>query len=160
MKRCADILISEAIKNPNLTESEKKCIISLTSDFNHLMKKEWAAEVSSYCEKSRRKSKVSKEDVLPDPDDMRIFCAFLDEKCASAIIKLQDIQSRKHYEKLAKIVIAYIIILNRRRPGEVVHITLENYKTIDINDKYGMFDETSLTEEDFQRFINILHCCK
>lgn len=148
LKRCADIVISDAIKNPDLTESEKKNIISLVHDFSHLMKKEWAAEVSSHCEKSRRKSKVSKEDVLPDPDDIRTFCAFLIDKSITALKRIQTIKNAKHYEKLAKILIAYIITLNRRRPGEVVQITLDNYKTLDVNKDYGLLEQTALTDEE------------
>lgn len=50
-------------------------------------------------------------------------------------------------EKFAKILIAYIITLNRRRPGEVVQITVENYKTTDVNNDYGLLDQTALTDE-------------
>lgn len=43
---------------------------------------------------------------------------------------------------------AYIITLNRRRPGEIVQITVENYKTIDVINDYGLLDQTALTDEE------------
>lgn len=43
---------------------------------------------------------------------------------------------------------AYIITLNRHRPGEVVQITVYNYKTTDVNNDYGLLDQTALTNEE------------
>lgn len=148
LKSCADIICSEAIKNPSLSSDEKKQILCQISDFHHLMRKDWANEVSANCEKSRRKQKVLKEDILPDPEDIRLFSKFLNDLCISEIKHLKSVPDEKNYENLAKTIISYIITLNRRRPGEVVDITLDNYKTVDINNDYGLLDETVLTDEE------------
>lgn len=113
-------------------------------DFLHLMQKEWKIEISSNAEKSRKKKNVSKEDILPDSEDIIVVCSILSNICEKLIVKLKQEPSADEYIKLSKILIAHIIILSRRRPGEVVRASLHHYSSVDKNDEMAALKESIL----------------
>ncbi|RZF42435.1 hypothetical protein LSTR_LSTR015536 [Laodelphax striatellus] len=147
LKKCCEIVRSQTIKNPNLNQIQKNEIIVSLDGFDHLMKKEWSYEVSAIAEQSRKKRKVNKEDVLPDSEDIHNFWQFLEQQSISAVANLKSHVTAKNYDRLAKIVISQIIVLNRRRPGEIHTATLENYALLNSHENVGQEDETTLTEE-------------
>lgn len=63
--------------------------------------------------------------------------------------------SPKNHDVLAKILIALIITLNRHRPGEVILATMNNYSKVDVNDDFGLLDESTLTLEEKKNCKNL-----
>jgi hypothetical protein len=127
LKTCSDILRCNVVKDPLLVTPQKVSKSKVIDDFLYLMKSEWQFEIGSNAEKSRRKAKVVKPDILPDSDDITMAFNQLSNRCNESIDKLKKYPSHKHYNDLAKICIAQIIILNRRRPGEVTRALLDQY---------------------------------
>lgn len=148
LKGCANIIKSDAIKDVSLTREQKTEIMCEMNDFLHLMQKDWATEVSSNSEKSRKRMRVLKPDLLPDPDDIRKFSAYIHGLCPLYMRSLEHIPTVSNYEALAKLIIVHIITLNRRRPNETVQITLDAYlSTLNKRTDYGEDTQTLLTEE-------------
>lgn len=73
LKACADIIRSSTVKNGELMTPEKSHSCEVVDEFLQLMKSEWKIEISSKAEKSRKRKKVSKADVLPDSDDIVLW---------------------------------------------------------------------------------------
>lgn len=148
LKSCANIIKSEAIKDKSLTDEAKSEIINRSDKFLFLMDKDWATEVGSISEKSRKQMRVVKKDLLPDPDDIRKFSEYLNKMCPHYISRLNEIPTKGNYESLAKLIIAHIITLNRRRPNETVEITLDAYQTtLNKGLSYGYDLQSVLSEE-------------
>lgn len=146
MKTCADIVVSNLVKDPNLLTPQKENPKKKMDDFLHLMTKEWKIEISSNAEKSRKKKNVGKEDILPDSEDIILVCSILSNMCEELIVRLKQEPSADDYIKLSKMLIAHIIILSRRRPGEVVRASLQHYSTVDKNDEMAALKESILND--------------
>ena len=65
--------------------------------------------------------------------------------------------TKKIFEDLNKDLIAHIIILSRRRPGEVVQATLENYSQVADNDEIAAVKENILTELVLSYMLSLIH---
>lgn len=151
LKRCASLVQTCTIQNPSLTREEKNSTMSEMNDFLHLMEREWASEVSTNSENSRKRMRVMKEDVLPDPDDIATLSQYIHDRCPVYVDALKQMPTVDNYERLAKLIIAHIITFNRRRPNETVEITLETYRsTLDKRTEYGKDVENVLTEEELR----------
>lgn len=148
LKACADIIRSSIVKNYEIRTPDKQRSCKIIDEFLQLMRTEWKIEISSNAEKSRKRQKVSKADVLPDSSDIVLVCTKLSESYTSLIKKLELKPSPVSYDNLAKTVIAHLIILNRRRPGEVVRARLHHYTTIYDNEKVNSLNNMVLTEEE------------
>ena len=151
LKRCANIMKSDTIKDEFMDKRSKKEIIRSVEYFLHLMDKEWATEVSSNSEKSRRRMKVIKEDLLPHPEDIGRFARYIDGLCDEYMEALKQLPNVAHYEDLAKVIICHMIVLCRRRPTETVETTMEFYhKTLNKNTHYGEDRQTVITEQEME----------
>jgi hypothetical protein len=148
LKKCASIVKSNTIKDKSLTQEQKKEVTASIDDFLFLMDKDWATEVGTNSEKSRKKLKVTKKDLLPDPEDIRKMSKYINDMCPLLIERLKQLPTVNNYETLAKLIIVHIIILNRRRPNETVEITLETYQsTLNKRVSYGQELQSILSEE-------------
>ncbi|XP_054272900.1 uncharacterized protein LOC128993164 [Macrosteles quadrilineatus] len=151
LKSCANIVKSDAIKDPVLTDRQKVEIIDRADKFLFLIEKDWATEVGSISEKSRKQLRVVKENLLPDEVDIVTFSEYLAKLCPHYTQRLKEIPTVGNYEKLAKLVIAHIITLNRRRPNETVEIPLEAYQTtLNREVSYGHDVQSVVSEEEFK----------
>lgn len=145
LKRCANILKSEAIKSEMLNREATTDVVYRLNNFLHLMEKDWGTQVGAVSEISRRRQKVVKKDLLPDPDDIRKFNRYIHELCPKYVSDLQAVPTTKNYERLAKLIIVHIITLNRRRPNETVEITTEEYRsTLEKRTDYGDDDSQNV----------------
>lgn len=153
LKRCANIMKSETLKSDTLTRAEKFELGCEIDDFLHLMDKDWATEVGTISEKSRKKKLATRDDKIPECDDIRTFHQYIDKLCPGYVTGLRLVPTVKNYEKLAKLVIAFIISFNRRRPNETVEITIEAYRsTLNKRTNYGEGDvgDDVLTKEELE----------
>lgn len=151
LKRCAYILKTEAIKSESLNREEITEIVYQMNNFLHLMEKDWGTQVGTVSEMSRRRRRVVKQDLLPDPDDIRMFSKYINALCPQYVKELEIVPTVKNYERLAKIIIAHIITLNRRRPNETVEITTEEYRTtLDERIDYGEDSQGCVTVEELE----------
>lgn len=148
LKSCAEIKKSLAVKDNSYLTPEKNKIRKSVDDFLHLMATEWKIEVSSNAEKTRKKKKVEKIDILPNDDDIRLFCSSLSTGYGSLVENLCKNPSPANYEALAKDLIAHIIVLSRRRPGEVVNAKMVHYEAVLQNDTITQMKEYVLTDEE------------
>lgn len=71
---------------------------------------------------------------MPSDDDIHLFCSSLSNGYSSLVEKLCRNPSPSNYEALAENLIAHIIVLNRRRPGEVVNAKMVHYECVLKND--------------------------
>lgn len=150
LKSCADILKSLTVKDNYLISPEKSKIKKSVDDFLHLMATEWKIEINSNAEKTRKKKRVEKIDILPSDDDIRLLCSSLSTGYSSLVEKLCKNPSPTNYEALAKDLIAHIIVLSRRRPGEVVNAKMIHYEAVIQNDAISKTKEYVLTDEERQ----------
>lgn len=151
LKRCANILKSDAIKSETMSRESITETVYQLNNFLHLMEKDWNANVGAISEISRRRRKVVKRDLLPDPDDIRTFSQYIHELCPRYVFELENVPTVKNYERLAKLIISHIITLNRRRPNETVEILTAEYReTLDIRTDYGADSQNVVTAEEME----------
>lgn len=151
LKSCANIVLSDTIKDDSLSREKKGEIMSQMNDFLHLMNKDWATEVSANSENSRKRMKVMKDDLLPEPEDIRTFSSYIHTLCPVYVSALKSFPNDNNYEKLAKLIIGHIITLNRRRPNETAEIPIEAYRsTLNRRSDYGYDVQNVLTEEELR----------
>lgn len=130
LKQCCDIAEFNLLKNcDNLVLDEQQrniqhSIINLRS----IIDKQWSYEVSTNASKEMYQKKWNKPAYLPLTSDIMLFRNHLidiQNQCVKAL-KI-DFNNLKAYKELQESILAQLILLNRRRSGEVQRIFLETY---------------------------------
>ncbi|CAH0392007.1 unnamed protein product [Bemisia tabaci] len=100
-----------------------------------LFSNRWAFNVSSNAEKSKKRRDASKSQIIADNNDVKLFTEYLEDQLLHHYSELQLGQDLfPNFEKLCKILIALIIIYNRRRAGEAARIELHYYVNRDLRE--------------------------
>ncbi|CAH2979423.1 unnamed protein product [Chilo suppressalis] len=123
---CVDILYTQSIMSSEST-AFKELYKKKLDDFKQLVTINWQWEVSSNAEKTKKRRHMIKENVLPLEDDIRTVM--------ETIVKLEGKYARKlkidcnviNYESLCTVTIAHIIMLDRKRAGDVAEAELTFY---------------------------------
>lgn len=90
--------------------------------------KQWSYEVSTNASKEMYQKKLNKPAYLPLNSDIMLIRNHLiniQNECMKALKK--DFNNLKGYKELQESILAQLILLNRRRSGEVQRIFLETY---------------------------------
>lgn len=120
LKRCAEIKMSEAIKNNDELMKNK------ASSFLELVEINWKYLITRQALTTLSDRRYNKPDVLPVAADVKKFNTYLNDEIQYHFAELElGIQSS--FRPLSELTLVSIILFNRRRSGEVQRITLKNY---------------------------------
>ncbi|KAG6455752.1 hypothetical protein O3G_MSEX009375 [Manduca sexta] len=123
---CIDILYTQCIMSTESAaykESYKKKL----DDFKRLIEINWQWEISSNAEKSRKRANMMKENVIPLDDDIATVMRQIQKLEIKYNEKLRRNRDPLNYESLCIVTIAHIIMLDRKRAGDVAQAELTFY---------------------------------
>lgn len=120
IKKICYIKLAEGIKAQN--ESQKK----ESKDFMDLYLHSWSEVVASSTVRMQQLNKINKQVLLPTIEDLDKLSKFIEaETTKQTSLNPKDI----NYTKLQKLVVAGLLLFNKRRPAEVTDITVQDYRT-------------------------------
>lgn len=129
LKQCCDIALMHTLKKSECfqtvrsasTEAELKTL-------SDVIKANWKFDISSQASTDLQINKLNKVSIVPLASDLKLLKEYLVSKAKTAFAKLQechtDIQA---YVTLLETVYCRLVLLNRRRPGELQRLSLQMY---------------------------------
>lgn len=119
-------LASIQIRNGILSKDEEA--VRKAENFIKLRENQWTGLISSHALRTLTRKKWNQPEILPVVDDLLLLNKYLKEKSQTYQERLQDDPTdRATWYELSHILLAQIILFNRRRSGETARIHLEHY---------------------------------
>lgn len=121
--QCVDILESQLIIQDASEEELQK-----VKKFSSVFQKEWKFSISSNVNQDINKKKFNKSVALPDTKDITLLHTFLTYQLSTVINEIKNGNiNLNNYKIVCQTLLTQIILLNRRRSGEVERIKLLDY---------------------------------
>lgn len=142
LKQIGNIFISDCIKK-HMLEKKKNA-----EDFLILLSEDYTTSINKAVEETKTKNRRQKDIILPNLRDIQILHEYLLQERKSSYEKLQKSFSYNDWFNLAKSTLLSILLFNRRRPGELEHVLIEDfekYESLNENNYPDLFN--TLTEE-------------
>ncbi|XP_076850568.1 uncharacterized protein LOC143500340 isoform X1 [Brachyhypopomus gauderio] len=95
--------------------------------FRVLQEHKWNESISAAAGTTLNEAKMNKPQVLPFTEDVKTLHSFLNTEMTKYQHALKDHSDVKTYASLCKLVLAKVILFNRRRGGEASRMKLESY---------------------------------
>ncbi|XP_045488679.1 uncharacterized protein LOC123690070 isoform X1 [Pieris rapae] len=151
LKQCCNIAIMCALKKQGpYTEVDTGKIEADLKTLIQLIESNWKYDVSTQAATDLNKKKWNKITIVPLANDLKILKEYLNKKSFDAAIKIKEgIKTTETYTQLLETVYCRVLLLNRRRPGELQRITVHDYLESVNNDsnKYEEFDRALTASE-------------
>jgi len=110
------------IQNPDETKED-------ILGFRTLVVNSWSFDVSSMALQDLKEKKWKNQKKLPTPDDFTKFKDYVDETLRDTLSRLRtEKKDRKTFKMLLEATYVKVILLNRRRPGELQRLELNAYQ--------------------------------
>ena len=131
LKQCCDIALLHVLKKsdtlPTINSAEAevdlKTLTKLIEDY-------WKFDISSQAANDLNLKKWNKISMLPLASDLKLLKDYLIGKAKAAVSELHvNSGSLQAYNMLLETIYCRLLLLNRRRPGELQRFPLETYKT-------------------------------
>ncbi|CAH2008392.1 unnamed protein product [Acanthoscelides obtectus] len=134
LKQCCDIAIHMVIKNePSVETASLKTMINL-------LQSNWRFDVSGRAGNDLNLIKFNKATIVPLATDLRLLKNYLLLKAGEAVNRLaRNAADANAYNTLLETVYFRVILLNRKRPGELQRMFLRTYESSEI--KSGEYEE-------------------
>ena len=124
LKKCAMSLISEALQTASKEKEEK------ANAFIRLCEIEWKSEVSAAALSTLYSKKLNRVTIIPLTEDIMALHNYLTQSCENAVGVLQaGTADTESWLRLAQVMLAQLILSNRRRVGEVSKMTPDDVMT-------------------------------
>lgn len=154
LKKSGLLLISECIKNGNC--QKKKHV----EDFLDLLKEDYGTSINKTVYFNQLQHKRDKALKLPNRNDIILFHDYIKDKRDQYFNELQSGFQYSKWLELAKFTLAYTLLFNRRRPGEIERIWVsefEKYVGIDKITDTDLYNSLSAAErscaKNYVRFV-------
>lgn len=130
LKQCCDIAEFLFLKkSDSLLQNNFQKEIESVKNMKHMLEKQWCFEISSNACKEIYQKKWNKPSLLPLTSDIKLFKDHItkteNESYNNLKVNPNDVQA---FRKLQECILAQVVLLNRRRSGEVQRILLTTYK--------------------------------
>ncbi|CAH1986997.1 unnamed protein product [Acanthoscelides obtectus] len=146
LKQCAEIAIIFALKRKQiaLTVSSAEAEADLKTLIK-VIESQWQYEISSQAASDININKWNKVTLVPLASDLKLLKEFLITTANSAATALQNDGDGdvSQYVLLLESIFCRVILLNRRRPGELQRLTLDNYQILEKSDSSSNYEEFS-----------------
>lgn len=143
LKQCCDIALVHALKksqelstiNSANQEADLKTLMQLIIG-------NWKFDVSSQAASDLNIQKWNKVTLVPLANDLKLLKDCLINKANDALSNLENnSKNEKSYNILLETIYCRIILLNRRRPGELQRIFVNTYKSLILNENPQGYEE-------------------
>jgi hypothetical protein len=121
LKGCARILQATGLKDG------RKDLQKRAKEFAQLCEMEWHAEVSSAALVNLREQKFNKPDMLPLAADVKRLFEYLETSITETMNDMEEKFTSLKWTTLCRLTLAYVVLFNRRRGGEMERLTLSTY---------------------------------
>ncbi|KAJ8927562.1 hypothetical protein NQ314_019957, partial [Rhamnusium bicolor] len=145
LKQCCDVALVHALKKsetfPTIqsanTEGELKTL-------SQLIKGNWKFDVSTQAANDLNLQKLNKVSLVPLASDLKLLKNCLIDKANAALLKLnQNTRDANAYIVLLETIYCRLLLLNRRRPGELQRFFIKTYKSAFLNQNTQAYEEFS-----------------
>lgn len=116
LKQICMLNIAEGIKSGNKKLREDSEL------FLQLYNSSWSATVASSTIREQQKEKLNKPESLPVPEDLLKLTSYVQQQIEGELLK-----STVDYTRLQKMVLASLVLFNKRRPAEVADMKVSDY---------------------------------
>lgn len=142
LKKCCAVLRSEAMKQYDDAKFKK------IKRFNCLIYEEWDSEFTSNALRNLNELQKNKVKLLPLTEDVAKLSNFLKREIYESYRCLStDNENCVAYQQLQKLILAMIILFNRRRCGEVSKMKLEDYHSSHAGHQFNDFGLSEFEKE-------------
>ena len=142
LQKCFKIVVASCIERRDKVKENE------VEELQKLMDINWTDDMSSNALKTLQEEKRNRSDIIPLADDIKIFSDHLKAKASEYFKEIEDTQdtdvSVYVWTKLNSIVLAQLILFNRRRSGEVSRMKVSHYMAKQTAD-YGSQLDTILS---------------
>nr|CAI5861227.1 unnamed protein product [Callosobruchus analis] len=129
LKQCCDIAILTILKRKQVHSTVPAAEIeSELKTLKQLIEANWSYEISHKAAGDLKVNKWNKVKLIPLASDLKIFREYLTNTANSAFEKLEANKDVEDYTLLLETVFCRVLILNRRRPGELQRLPLYVYE--------------------------------
>ncbi|XP_066585493.1 uncharacterized protein [Prorops nasuta] len=153
LKKIGEILIIECIKNQD--QDKKKCV----KDFLKVFLLEVAINVNKTAMETQIQQKRRKTVELPPTDDIRRLKTFLMKKMDNAFNALEKSFSIIEWTELVESTLISILTFNRRRPGELERVLIQDFecyqKVDEKTDKDLFYSLSKEKQEAAKKYIKV-----
>ncbi|XP_024084023.1 uncharacterized protein LOC106662998 isoform X2 [Cimex lectularius] len=141
LKQCCDIAIQEVMKNKNRFSNEE--VKTRMTTLIQLFESNWRFDVSHNAANTLNINKCNKVTIVPLAQDIKVFKNFLSHKAKVSVEQLvKSNADKKAYTDLLYTIYCRIILLNRRRPGELQQMPIHVYDAFSgDNSSYENFNQ-------------------
>lgn len=153
LKKCAKFLEIDLI---SLEDFEKQ---NQVINFIKIMEVDLPSSVNKTVEENQEEMKRVKKLVLPKTNEIKKLIEFLNQKINTCLRHIKTSVTLEIWKSLASYVLVAIHVFNRKRPGEVSRMLIEdfnNYETFDNDDKEAteqLSSRQKLAAKKYVRFI-------
>uniref|UniRef100_A0AAV2JNT2 Uncharacterized protein n=1 Tax=Knipowitschia caucasica TaxID=637954 RepID=A0AAV2JNT2_KNICA len=111
--------------------AEDDRLVKSAETFSKLYTSKWCELVSHSALNTLSTLKYNKPSTLPFTEDVRTLHQYLQKSADAAVGSLTEEATSKTYAELSKVILAQIILFNRRRAGEVSKMLLKSFEERD-----------------------------
>ncbi|KAJ8942578.1 hypothetical protein NQ314_010034 [Rhamnusium bicolor] len=130
LKRCCDIAILHALKKTGVYASVSTAEVEAElKTLSHLISNNWKFDVSSQASTDLQTNKWNKITMVPLASDLKLMKDYLIKKATEAIeILKKESTNQNAYVMLLETIFCRLVLLNRKRPGELQRFLLHTYE--------------------------------
>ncbi|CAG9829822.1 unnamed protein product [Diabrotica balteata] len=155
LKQCCDIALLHTLKKSDLLQTVN--LASIEINLKTLMKiieANWKFDVSSQASSDLSLKKWNKITLVPLASDLKLLKNYLIEKSKIAVLKLLESNDDEDaYLTLLNTVYCRLMLLNRRRPGELQRLLVQTYISALQNENPQGYEEFSEAISDTEKFL-------
>ncbi|XP_044765392.1 uncharacterized protein LOC123321723 [Coccinella septempunctata] len=140
LKQCCDIAILHNLTSQNSVSSAETEV--KLKNMIHLFTSSWRFEISSQAGTDFNMKKWNKITIVPLAEDLKILKQYLISKAKTVISSLRsDPHDKIAYKILLETIYCRIILLNRKRPGELQRLLLQTYLNSEAKEGTSNYEE-------------------
>lgn len=140
-----DLLVVESMK---VDDAEKE---RSAERFLKVFQKEVRLKINKLVAVQQAKARRRKKKNIPTTDDIHTLATYLDSEREKCFADLSKKFSYDKWSQLSELTLVSILLFNRRRTGEMMNLTLDDYKHREMVDKQSTASMNTVPEEIKQR---------
>ena len=144
VKLCADQVLAQQIEGGQDT--------ALTRQFIELYNLQWNRQVSRHAHVTLHEAKWNRAEAMPVAADIQLMHKYLDQETESKLAELKAKPTPEAYKAVAELVLARLILFNRRRQGEASAMTVDAYRKATASEQ-GNHPEVTSSLTSFERHL-------
>ena len=121
LRKCAELVRNVALKERN-TE-----LLHSAEAFLEVRKYEWPVRVSGHALSALQRKKRQKVELLPCTADLLKVLTYMKNKIEINCTSMESDPTSESWHQLEEVVLARVIVFNKRRAGEVARMSMEDY---------------------------------